>query len=87
MRYVVFFILGVVISSCSDNIIVHTDFDRSVEVHRLANYSWLGAKNIEERNHPLYINELNDTEELVNKAVQKIFQSFPISAAYEQSIK
>lgn len=46
--------------ACSPEITVKTDFDKSVEVHRLTYYSWLDPKGIEERNNPLLINELSD---------------------------
>ncbi|HZY82570.1 MAG TPA: DUF4136 domain-containing protein [Cyclobacteriaceae bacterium] len=59
MKYTILVLIAL-FASCSNNIIVHTDFDRSVEIHRLTNYSWLGNKNIELRNNPLYINELTD---------------------------
>jgi hypothetical protein len=53
-------LLVLVCVSCSNEIIVHTDFDRSVEIHRNSTYTWLDNKNIESRNNPFYYNELND---------------------------
>ena len=49
-----------VLTSCSSGIIVRTDFDKSIEIHRRTNYDWLPKKEIESRNSPLLYNELND---------------------------
>ncbi|HWA33528.1 MAG TPA: DUF4136 domain-containing protein [Cyclobacteriaceae bacterium] len=53
-------LLTLVCFSCSRELIVRTDFDKSFEIHRNSTYSWLDNKNIEIRNNPLYYNELND---------------------------
>ena len=50
----------VIASACSSDIIVRTDFDKSVSVQRLTEYGWLGQHDIESRNNPLLYNELND---------------------------
>jgi hypothetical protein len=55
---VIFAIL--VFTACSDQIIVRTDFDRNVNVATFNTFSWLDKHAIEERNNPLYYNELND---------------------------
>ena len=47
-------------AGCSNEIIVRTDFDKSVSIQRLTQYNWLGQHEIESRNNPLYYNELND---------------------------
>jgi hypothetical protein len=62
-------ILILVCFSCSNEIIVHTDFDREVEIHRNSTYTWLDDKNIEARNNPFFYNELNDKR--VKAAVSK----------------
>ena len=56
-------------AGCSNEIIVRTDFDKSVSIQRLTQYNWLGQHDIESRNNPLYYNELNDKriKEEVNK--------------------
>lgn len=46
--------------SCSDELRVHTDFDRSVSIQRLTNYDWLPVNQIESRNNPIFYNELTD---------------------------
>jgi hypothetical protein len=46
--------------SCSNQIRVHTDFDRSVEIHRLNSYRWLKKEHLESSVNPLVYNELND---------------------------
>lgn len=46
--------------SCSNELRVHTDFDRSVSIQRLTNYDWLSLNQIESRNNPILLNELTD---------------------------
>jgi hypothetical protein len=46
--------------SCAPEIVVHTDFDRSIEIHRNTSYAWLNKTGIESRNNPAYMNELTD---------------------------
>ena len=53
-------LMVLILTGCSNEIIVRTDFDKSVEIHRLTRYSWLNKKEIESRNSPLFYNELND---------------------------
>jgi hypothetical protein len=48
------------INGCSNELVVRTDFDKSVSIQRLTEYSWLGQHDIESRNNPMYYNELND---------------------------
>lgn len=69
MKQLIPLILIVLITGCSNEIIVRTDFDKSVSMQRLTEYSWLGQPDIESRNNPLYYNELNDKriKEGVNK--------------------
>jgi hypothetical protein len=69
---------------CSNEIIVRTDFDKSVSIQRLAKYNWLGQHDIESRNSPLYYNELNDKriKEEVDK--QMTFKGYELSATEPQ---
>ncbi len=69
MNRIVLLLLVVLITGCSNEIIVRTDFDKSVSIQRLTEYKWLGSHDIEIRNNPLYYNELNDKriKEEVNK--------------------
>lgn len=53
-------LLVLAFASCSSGIIVRTDFDKAIEIHRRTRYSWLDKKEIESRNSPLIYNELND---------------------------
>jgi hypothetical protein len=50
----------VALASCSDQITVRTDFDKSVKIATYGSFAWLDKEGIEERNNPLYYNELND---------------------------
>jgi hypothetical protein len=45
---------------CSEQITVRTDYDRSVKIATYNSFAWLDKEGIEERNNPLYYNELND---------------------------
>lgn len=47
-------------AGCSNEIVIRTDFDKSVSIQRLTQYNWLGQTDIESRNNPLYYNELDD---------------------------
>lgn len=60
MKYLRLFLLAVLSTACSNEIIVRTDFDKSIALQKLERYSWLGQHDIESRNNPLYYNELND---------------------------
>lgn len=53
-------VLMVALAACSDQITVRTDFDRSVKIASYTTFAWLNKEAIEERNNPLYYNELND---------------------------
>lgn len=53
-------VLVVALAACSDQITVRTDFDRSVKIASYNTFAWLSKEAIEERNNPLYYNELND---------------------------
>src|SRR5205085_5217906 len=53
-------LLVLIFASCSSGITVHTDFDKSIEIHRRTNYGWLNQKELESRNNPLVYNELID---------------------------
>ncbi|MBL7846769.1 MAG: DUF4136 domain-containing protein [Cyclobacteriaceae bacterium] len=53
-------LLLVILASCSDQITVRTDYDRSVKIAEFRTFTWLDKQGIEERNNPLYYNELND---------------------------
>jgi hypothetical protein len=46
--------------SCSSEIVVRTDFDKSSEILTYTRYDWLKREEIESRNSPLTYNELND---------------------------
>jgi len=48
------------LASCSDQITVRTDYDKSVKIATFNTFAWLDNEGIEERNNPLYYNELND---------------------------
>src|SRR5689334_21938438 len=60
MRVLQLVTISVLLTSCSAELVVRTDFDKSVEIHRRTKYSWLAQKEIESRNNPLFYNELND---------------------------
>ena len=53
-------VLMVALAACSDQITVRTDSDRSVNIASYNTFAWLNKEAIEERNNPLYYNELND---------------------------
>ena len=56
---IVFFFL-LVFSACSNQITVRTDYDSKVNVAAFDSFAWLDKAGIEDRNNPLYYNELND---------------------------
>jgi len=60
MKHILIVTLVVLTLGCSNELTVRTDFDKSVAIQRLTEYSWLGQHDIESRNNPLYYNELND---------------------------
>ena len=49
-----------VLTSCSSDIVVRSDFDKSSEILTYSRYGWLKQEEIESRNSPLTYNELND---------------------------
>jgi hypothetical protein len=49
-----------VLTSCSSNIVVRTDFDKTSQILTYTTYDWLRKDQIESRNSPLTYNELND---------------------------
>lgn len=60
MKYQPLLAVAIALGSCSPALVVRTDFDKSVEIHRSTKYSWLRQKEIESRNNPFFYNELND---------------------------
>jgi hypothetical protein len=60
MKFLILSVFVLLLYSCSNKIIVHTDFDKSIEIHRLTTYTWLQKTHTESLNNPLYYNELND---------------------------
>lgn len=60
MNRLSFVLLVALATGCSNEIIVRTDFDKTVSIQRLTQYNWLGQPAIESRNSPLFYNELND---------------------------
>jgi len=54
------FIPLLMLLSCSSELRVYSDFDRSVSIQRLTNYDWLPVRQIESRNNPALFNELTD---------------------------
>lgn len=66
--------------ACSDQITVRTDYDRSVKIADFNTFAWLDKEGIEERNNPLYYNELNDKrirEAVVNELTGKGYTQEP----------
>lgn len=55
-----YLLLVCVLSSCSNELRVYTDFDHSVSIQRFTRYKWLTAQQIEARNNPLNLSELTD---------------------------
>jgi hypothetical protein len=66
-------LLLLLVTACSEQLRIHTDFDRSIEIHRLNTYTWLDSKGIESRNSPIYYNELNDKR--IKQAVETQLKS------------
>ncbi len=60
MKNMITFLTLVALASCSNQITVRTDFDKSVNISSFNSFTWLDKHGIEERNNPLYYNELND---------------------------
>lgn len=75
-------LLILLLASCSEQIIVRTDQDKSIKIASYNSFAWLDKKGIEERNNPLYYNELNDkrireavTEQLIGKGYARATES------------
>jgi hypothetical protein len=69
-----FTLIGILIlgAACSNRIKVNSDYDRDVNLKLYKSYSWLPAKEIEDKNNPLVYNELTDKR--IKKAVDLQFQ-------------
>ncbi|MBI1767171.1 MAG: DUF4136 domain-containing protein [Bacteroidetes bacterium] len=52
-------LVGLLIS-CSSDMYIFTDYDKSFDVTKYESYSWSEIKNIENNRNPIYYNELND---------------------------
>lgn len=74
MRNLVF--LMVLLFGCSDRIVVKVDYDRSMPVATRKTFKWLSTKEIESRNEPLIINEMND------KRIRTAVQAALVNAGY-----
>jgi hypothetical protein len=61
-------LLLLLLSACSNELRVYTDFDRSVSIQKLTSYDWLPVNQIEARNNPILLNELTDKR--IKKAVE-----------------
>ncbi len=46
--------------ACSNQITVRTDYDSEINIAAYSSFGWLDKVGIEDRNNPLYYNELND---------------------------
>jgi len=57
-RLVILILAGLM--ACSDQITVRTDYDHAINIADFKTFTWLSKEGIEERNNPLYYNELND---------------------------
>ncbi len=74
-RLIVFLLSGLV--ACSNQITVRTDSDRSINIAEFKTFAWLNKEGIEERNNPLYYNELNDKrihEAVISQLTAKGYQ-------------
>ncbi|MBL7851472.1 MAG: DUF4136 domain-containing protein [Cyclobacteriaceae bacterium] len=60
MKKTLGYLMLAVLVACSDQITVRTDYDKSVKIAAFKTFAWLDKEGIEERNNPLYYNELND---------------------------
>jgi len=59
MKY--FLIISIlIIAGCSQQIVVHTDFDPDYDLWKYKTFDWGQKINIEEGQNPLHYNELND---------------------------
>lgn len=60
MKHTLILIVALSLGACSNQIIVRTDYDKEVDIRNYNTFVWLDNHGIEERNNPLYYNELND---------------------------
>jgi hypothetical protein len=65
--------IALLITSCSNEIRIKTDYDREVNLRLYKTYGWLPVKEIESKNNPLVYNELTDKR--IKKAVDMQFQA------------
>lgn len=66
-------ILLLLLSSCSSELTIRTDYDPDYKIAALPSYTWLERTNIEAGKNPKYYNELNDQR--IKRAVDKALQS------------
>lgn len=73
-----FVALILLMTGCSPEIRVYSDYDPGYELYNYATFTWLKEKSIELGNNPLYYNELNDkriksaiTEQLTKKGYRR----------------
>ena len=59
MKYL-FIVSMLLITGCSQQIVVHTDFDPDYDLWKYKTFDWGQKVNIEEGQNPLHYNELND---------------------------
>ena len=77
IRNSVFMLAMAALGSCSEHIAVRTDSDKSVDITTYNSFQWLSKEAIEDRNNPLYYNELNDKrirEAVIGQLVSKGYQ-------------
>jgi Domain of unknown function (DUF4136) len=60
MKSKLLLLLVLLCAGCSNEIIVRTDFDKTVSIQKLTHYKWHEQRDIEAGNNPLYYNQLND---------------------------
>jgi len=53
-------ILILISAGCSDHITVRTDYDRDIDIRQFPSFVLIDKEAIEDKNNPLYQNELND---------------------------
>ncbi len=58
---------------CSDHVRVKSDYDRDIKFDNYKTFNWLANKDIEDKNNPLYYNELTDKR--IKKAVELQFET------------
>jgi hypothetical protein len=68
LRTIVFSLaLPFLLVGCSDQLRIHSDYDKDVRLVNYKTYNWLPAKEIESKNDPLLLNEL--TFKRIHKAI------------------